>query len=185
MNYYEMALDRLKFLERNLNSGFYTHLSPVTQQVAENILKSILESDDSNTLISHDLWFINRKLLDEGKNLDLPKKDLVNLSYAYQTGDYSLVTREEFIEYLEIMYDITDAVNLYRKDKGMHYVQKVSKCIYPSGIDTDRVIQQYRKRFGFLDDNDWNRQLNKLIRIFRTSIISDVASEIKKKYLYD
>ena len=126
-DYYEIALDNLDFLEDNLASKHYNVLGSMAEQIAENMLKSVLISDISvATLVlkSRHLRNIYTKIQEAGVDLGLDKKYLSSLTDVYfetryPGENYREVSYEDCVECIQTMYDVVLAVNNYRKSRGL------------------------------------------------------------------
>ena len=137
-DYYDIAINNLKYLEVTLGTEFYNDISIGAQQVAEKLLKSVLEqlfpTTDSyvNTLLhSHNLRAIYTKICEVDSTLNLDRRDLSMLKDYYfdakYPGDYFVtVSRSECEENLEIMYNVIEEVNKFRENNNLS-VTKVKR----------------------------------------------------------
>lgn len=119
-NYLSIAQNDLDYLESVLSTGstFYNQLAVQCQQVAEKYLKGYLdtlyqEQDAIGLLKNHNLKRIGEKLNGLYPFLELDTAGLAYLTdfyygSRYPGDDFSVVTKEEFDQCLEIMYDTLD-----------------------------------------------------------------------------
>lgn len=130
-NYYDIAINDLRYLEIGIHSEFYNNLSVSAQQVAEKMLKSVLnelvsslEPDVKNLLQSHNLRTIYDKIHSIDKSYILDRNALSTLKDYYFDAKYPgenfiTVTEKECYENLSIMYSVVEATNTFRKKNGL------------------------------------------------------------------
>ena len=122
-DYYEIALDILDFLEDNLASKHYNVLGSMAEQIAENMLKSVLNSvvvEYTSVSKTHHLRNIYIKIQEAGVDLGLDTKYLCSLKDVYFETRYPGENyRDDCIECIQTMYDVVLAVNTYRQSRGL------------------------------------------------------------------
>lgn len=128
-NYYDIACSEYKFLEHNINRGFYNQTLPMIQQVAEKMLKSVIINlfllDNDKILREHRLDKIYGHIRKSNNSIcnkyTLNTGDLCLLSSYYfdcrYPGDNFIVaTKEQESESMEILKDVITYVNNIRQD---------------------------------------------------------------------
>lgn len=191
-SYYEIALRNLEFLEASLCNDYYNDLAPLAEQVAEKMLKSVLELVDPDAklmLQSHNLKNIYIRIKEAGVNLDLDKGALSSLKDVYFEArypgeNYIDVSYEDCTEYLHTMYRVIDEVNLYRFDNNLPYTKVSEKTLGTSLISSiDSVFNEYRNKFNFVADDNWMTELARLSKLFGTTDMATLARNIKDTFL--
>lgn len=126
-DYYEIAINNLRYLEVTLHTPYYNEISVGAQQVVEKMLKSVLEqlvpatdAGIDKLMHSHNLRALYDKIHELDSTFSLDRRGLSMLKDYYYDANYPgdsfiTVTKEECAENLEIMYDTIDAVNAFRK----------------------------------------------------------------------
>lgn len=139
-DYYDIAVNDLKYLQCTINTPFYNNMAAGAQQVAEKMLKSVAElcdtQDDHKVMNGHNLRGIYQILKREGIDLNLNQGDLAVLKDVYYESRYPgdsfmNVTRDEFIDCLRIMYEVIREVNQFRVERELYTVEIDE--IYPEG----------------------------------------------------
>ena len=121
-NYYDIAYNDLCYLDGELNRTFYNQMTVQIQQIAEKMLKSVLElvaTDVESLLHSHNLRAIYTKITENVPEFGLDEMKLGYLKDFYFDAKYPgdsfiTVTREQCETCLQIMYDVVEQVNLFR-----------------------------------------------------------------------
>lgn len=122
VDYYSVACNELLFLEHGISSSVYNSIVVAAQQVAEKMLKSIIEEMNVGT---KELMrtFRLRKLYEAIRAVDpsfiLDCEQLINLEDYYLDArypgeNYVIVTEMECSEAVKTMYSIVTAVNAWR-----------------------------------------------------------------------
>lgn len=128
--YYDIACTDLKYVQFRLDSEFYNQISVDAQQVAEKMLKSVLELvtplDDSvdKLMRSHNIRAIYDKIAEFQPDFTLDRHALSTLMDYYFDAKYLgdnfvLVDKGACSENLEIMYDVIEEVNHFRSENGL------------------------------------------------------------------
>lgn len=191
-SYYDLALCNLGFLEENLRNKHYNDLAPLAEQVAEKMLKSVLELVDPEAkliLQSHNLKNIYIRIKEAGVDLGLNKNALsalkdVYFEARYPGENYIDVSYEDCSEYLHTMYCVVDAVNLYRFDNDLPYTKVSEKKLDTSTVSSiDSVFNEYRDIYNFVNSKAWAEELGRLFEVFGTTDMTTLARNIKDTFL--
>lgn len=130
-NYYAIAIDDICFIQDILFQTRYNQAVTQIQQAAEKLLKSVAElvvaEHVEESLKTHNLSKIYRDINDslpEELKLDLNNRDLNNLRNFYFDAKYpgeNFITAdiEDANAALDTMYDVLEAVNIFRESRGM------------------------------------------------------------------
>lgn len=133
-DYYFIAMEELKYAEANFNTDFYNFVSINAQQVVEKLLKSVLEqlapmteTGVNNIMHGHNLRAIYDKILEYDTTIVLDRGDLSMLKDYYYDAKYPgdnfvTVTKEECAANIEIMYNVVEQVNRFRKANDLETV---------------------------------------------------------------
>lgn len=135
VDYYSVACEELRFLEYGISSNLYNSIVVVAQQVAEKMLKSVIEK---MCLDTEDLMktFRLRKLcgaiqeVEPSFILDCERLTTLEdyyLDVRYPGENYVIVTEDECLEAVKTMYSIVAAVNMWRREHGYSVYEFVSK----------------------------------------------------------
>ena len=127
-DFYSIAYNDLLYLQFTLSQNNYNPVVANAQQVAEKLLKSVINSvlvDDSKSLKTHNLRMLNDSLKES--NVDLSLDDL-ELSYLtdfyfdarYPGDDFVIVDKSRCNKCLEIMYKVVKSVNNFRLENGFY-----------------------------------------------------------------
>lgn len=192
-SYYEIALDNLDFLEDSLASKHYNVLSSMAEQIAENMLKSVLileVVEAALVLKSHHLRNIYVKIQEAGIDLGLDNGYLSSLKDVYfetkyPGENYINVRYKDCAEYIKTMYDVVLAVNTYRESRGLpirHVTPKQLNNSEPVG-SIDNVFCEYRQAYNITSDTAWAEELGRLFKLFDTTNMSTLAGKIKELFL--
>ena len=134
-DYYEIAINNLRYLEVTLHTQYYNDISIGAQQVVEKLLKSVLEqlapsTDDSvdKLMHSHNLRAIYDKshAIESAFNLDRRALSMLKDYYfdaKYPGDSFVTVTKEECTENIGIMYDVIEEVNRFRKCNNLPVIE--------------------------------------------------------------
>ncbi len=124
-NYYDIACNDIKYLEAIGDVGYYNQPSALCQQISEKLLKSLVENlytgdDIVDILRSHSLKTLARAIKSDIESFKVDIKDLSFLTnYYFDTRypgpDYHIVSKEDFLECIRILYDIKKEVDRIRK----------------------------------------------------------------------
>ena len=133
-DYYEIAINNLRYLEVTLHTPYYNEISVGAQQVVEKMLKSVLEqlvpatdAGKDKLMHSHNLRALYDKIHELDSTFNLDRRGLSMLKDYYYDAKYPgdsfiTVTKDECTENVEIMYDAVDAVNAFRKRNGLEVI---------------------------------------------------------------
>lgn len=160
--YYDIAMIDLQYMQLTLNSHFYNNITIHAQQVVEKLLKSVVElvcPDPTDLLRSHNL----RNIIDEINNnekLDIDRKDMAYLKdfyfdARYPGENYTQVTREDCTECLEIMYNVIDRVNQFRRERGLDTQVYNRMMLEEYGIE----LENTEDNADLEDDEAWENEL--------------------------
>lgn len=130
-DYYDIAINDLGFLKFSLASEFYNQIAINCQQVAEEMLKSVLDevaTGCESLLHSHNLRGIYDKIHAIDNSFSLSRGDLSMLKDIYFDAKYPgdnfvTVTHEECKEYVDILNTVIEATNDFRKRNGLAVVE--------------------------------------------------------------
>lgn len=136
-NYYDIAINNLRYTEDSFNLGYYNPISSQLMHVSELALKSVLEMVDTNVeslLKSHNLKAIYYRIHSIDETFTLNVKDLSYLTDFYfdarYPGDNFLsVTEEQCLECAKITYDVLDCVNAFRLQEQLPTYQISRKIL--------------------------------------------------------
>lgn len=191
-DYYKIALDILDFLEDNLESKHYNVLGSMAEQIAENMLKSVLNSvvvEYTSVSKTHHLRNIYIKIQEAGVDLGLDTKYLCSLKDVYfetryPGENYREVTYDDCVECMQTMYDVVLAVNKYREFRGLQVKPVTPKQLNDSEPEDsiDNVFIRYRQICG-INDDAWVEELGRLFKLFNTTNMSTLAEKIKETFL--
>lgn len=148
-NYYSIACNDLRCMQFMMDGEFYNQISVCAQQVAEKMLKSVVEVTmplDDNTekiMRSHNLKLIYDKIHEQIPNFILDRHGLASLKdYYFDTkypGDnFVNVTREECNDNLRIAYDVVEEVNRFRRENSLG-VESVVRKLYETEATVEPV----------------------------------------------
>ncbi len=123
-DYYRIAISDLNYLQATLHLPYYNQIAISAQQIAEKMLKSIVERvcvEPFKLLTTHNLRALyteihkqdNRFVLDKGA-LSMLKDFYFDAKYPGE--NYVDVDYESCVECLDIMYDTIEAVNEKRDE---------------------------------------------------------------------
>lgn len=154
-DYYDIAYNDLLYLQHKLDQPNYNPVSANAQQVAEKLLKSVLELISHNSAESfktHNLRKINDCLLDNGVDLLLDENSLGFLKDFYfdtkYPGDnFVTVSKDKCNKCLSIMYDVIEHVNNFRRTNGLSTFSFEEKYIVEaktSDLEKDVLMYCYR-----------------------------------------
>ena len=126
-DFYSIAYNELLYLQFTLSQNNYNPIAVHAQQVAEKLLKSVINVvlvDDSKSTKTHNLRKLNDILKDS--NVDLFLDDL-ELSYltdfyfdaGYPGDDFVIVDKSKCNKCLDIMYKVVKSVNKFRNENGL------------------------------------------------------------------
>lgn len=126
-DYYEIAYHNLLYLQATLNLPFYNDIAVSSQQIAEKMLKSVVErvSMESISLMhSHNLRALYDSIRTQYPEPVIDRGALSMLKDYYFDAKYPgdnfvTVTSEECTECLKTMYDVIDYVHIVRKSLGL------------------------------------------------------------------
>lgn len=129
-NYYSIACDDLRCMQFMIDGGFYNQLSVNAQQVAEKMLKSVMEVTvplDNHTekiMHGHNLRLIYDQIREHLPDFKLNRYELSALKDYYYDSKYPgdnfvNVTLEECNDNLRIAYDVVEEVNRFRLEHGL------------------------------------------------------------------
>lgn len=141
-DYYSIACDDLRCMQFLIDGGFYNQLSAGAQQVAEKMLRSVMElvvpPDDAaqRVMRGHNLKQIYDRIHEQMPDFILDRHALASLKdYYYDTkypGDnFVNVTREECNDNLQIVYAAVQEVNRFRLENGLKIQQFDQKLCGP------------------------------------------------------
>lgn len=140
-DYYEIAYNNLLYLEHSLSTTFYNDIAVNAQQVAEKMLKSVLEylcdlGDELDKLLrSHNLRAIYDKIHNVYPEFCLDRGSLSILKDFYFDAKYPgdnfvTVTFDECAECIGIMYDAIEETNKFRASNGLSVHEVTRKQLY-------------------------------------------------------
>ena len=126
-DYYDIAYNNLLYLEYTFATNYYNDITVGAEQIAEKMLKSVLElvcdeNDDIDKLLhSHNLRAIYDRIHRECDSFCLDRGHLSILKDYYFDAKYPGdnfvdVTEEECRECIEVMYDVIEQTNDFRKN---------------------------------------------------------------------
>ena len=126
-DYYRIACSDLAYLQATLHLPFYNQITIQAQQIAEKMLKSIVERvcvEPFKLMQSHNLRALYIEIYKTDTNFNIDKRALSMLKdyyfdAKYPGENYVDVDKESCNECLEIMYDTIEAVNRKRLELGM------------------------------------------------------------------
>jgi len=151
--YYSIAMDDLLYLQHNLDTTHYNQIAAGSQQVAEKLLKSILElvqPEAESLLCGHNLRKIYEAIpKDEGMKLSIRDLSFLKDQYfetRYPGDNFVIVTREECSECLEIMYEVVSQVTEWRSKRELPVVSY--KTLHLQSVDGGEGID------GVKDEGD-------------------------------
>ena len=129
--YYSIALNDIGFLRYALQTDYYNQISIQCQQIAEKLLKSVLNEVATGCealLHSHNLRGIYDKIHSIDSNFILNRGDLSILKDIYFDAKYPgdnfvTVTREECEDYLRILNDVIVITNQFRKANSLEFAE--------------------------------------------------------------
>ena len=123
-SYYDIACNDLAYLEAIGDVGYYNQPAALCQQIAEKLLKSLvekiyIEEDITEILRTHSLKTLGRALKHSLATINLEMKDLAYLTnYYFETRypgpDYYIVSKQDFEECKRIVYHIKQEVDRIR-----------------------------------------------------------------------
>ena len=127
-DFYSIAYNDLLYLQFTLSQNNYNPVAANAQQVAEKLLKSVINSvlvDDSKSIKTYNLRKLNDSLKESNVELFL---DDLELSYLtdfyfdarYPGDDFVIVDKSRCNKCLEIMYKIVKSVNNFRLENGLY-----------------------------------------------------------------
>lgn len=127
-DFYSIAYNELLYLQFTLNQSNYNPIAVHAQQVAEKMLKSVINVvlvDDSKSTETHNLRKLNDSLKESNIVLSL---DDLELSYltdfyfdaGYPGNDFVIVDKPKCNKCLEIMYKVVKSVNKFRLENGLN-----------------------------------------------------------------
>lgn len=122
-DYYEIAYNNLLYLQATLHLPFYNDIVVLAQQIAEKMLKSVVERvniENLQMMRSHNLRALYdsvrmqypEPVIDRGA-LSMLKDYYFDAKYPGE--NFVTVTKEECAECLNVMYDVIDYVHAVRK----------------------------------------------------------------------
>ena len=132
------------------------------QQVAEKMLKSVLELISTNTehlLKSHNLRQIYDAIHQEIPEFNLNRQDLGFLKdFYFEAKDpgenFITVEREDCATCLHTMYTIINEVNTFRKSNGLEYHEITEKYLCNSRLNESYIIPKADATETFPDSFD-------------------------------
>jgi len=139
--YYDIAINDLKYLQCTINTPFYNNMAAGAQQVVEKMLKSVAElcdtREDHKVMNGHNLRGIYQIIKREGIDLQLNPGELAILKDVYYESRYpgdsfTNLSAEDFVDCLHTMYEVIRQVNRFRKERDL-YVEEIEE-IYPDGM---------------------------------------------------
>lgn len=139
-NYYDVAYHDLLYLEEDFHKTYYNPMVTQIQQVAEEMLKSVLELirvDVNHLLHSHNLRQIYTAINEFVPDFSLNESDLSYLKDFYfesrYPGDNFIeVSREQCAKCLRIMYTVVAEVNKFRQQNGLEFYEVTEKVLKDS-----------------------------------------------------
>lgn len=144
-DYYDIAYNDLLYLQHTLNQSNYNPVSANAQQVAEKLLKSVLDlisSDSAELFKTHNLRKLNDYLLSNGVDLLLDENSLGFLKDFYFDTKYPgenfvTVSKDKCNKCLSIMYDVIEHVNNFRRTNGLPVFAYNKKFIIEKSTNVD------------------------------------------------
>lgn len=135
-DYYDIAYNDLLYLEEDYYKTNYNPMVVQIQQISEKMLKSVLELVTTNVslLHSHNLKQIYAAIHKLQEDFVLDQMELAYLKDFYfeasNPGDnFIVVSREECVTCLHIMYEVIAAVNDFRKTNNLEYYDISEKTL--------------------------------------------------------
>lgn len=139
-DYYSIAMNDLLFMQANIksNCGYYNNIATIAQQIAEKLLKSLVESmcpDPERLLKSHNLYLLATKLNENGASLtvDLDKLSTLKNFYIdarYPGDDFIIVSKDSCESAVKTVYNVVQDVNRIRKQNGL-FVEDIKEILFP------------------------------------------------------
>lgn len=136
-DYYEIAYNNLLYLQATLGLPFYNDIVVLAQQVAEKMLKSVVErvSAESIPLMhSHNLRALYDSVRVQYKEPALDRGALSMLKDYYFDAKYPgenfvTVTKEECAECLETMYQVIEYVHAVRRELNLECYELIKQFL--------------------------------------------------------
>lgn len=141
-SYYDIALDGLLYLQDTMHLPYYNQIAPQAQQIAEKMLKSVLElviSKDDDAMLKlmtgHNLRAIYDAIRVRTSFPELSRGSLALLKDYYYDARYPgehfvIVTSDECAEAIDTMYEVIKAVNEFRQEKGLEFTEITPKKLF-------------------------------------------------------
>lgn len=125
--YYSIAYNDLLYLQATLHLPFYNNIAVNAQQVAEKVLKSVVEivsPDAEGILKTHNLRGLYNEISKYLPAFELNQWKLSMLKDIYFDAKYPgdnfmEIDQKTCDECLSIMYDTIEAVNQFRAQEGL------------------------------------------------------------------
>ncbi len=125
--YYSIAYNDLLYLQATLHLPFYNNIAVNAQQVAEKVLKSVVEivsPDAEGILKTHNLRGLYNEISKYLPTFELNQWKLSMLKDIYFDAKYPgdnfmEIDQKTCDECLSIMYDTIEAVNQFRAQEGL------------------------------------------------------------------
>ncbi len=135
--YYSIALGDLEYLQATLHLPYYNNIAIAAQQVAEKMLKSVVELSSVNCeslLRSHNLRALYDEAFKQFSVSPVNRGDLSMLKDYYFDAKYPgdnfvNVTEAECEQCLTTMYDVIEFVHAARNKLGLDCVQVDRKLL--------------------------------------------------------
>lgn len=137
VTYYEIAIEDLRYLMHAAKFPLYNNTVILAQQVAEKLLKSVAEQiiaqDAEKILKSHNLRVLAERIdenLPDCEKFNLDSRDMVFLrdfyfEAKYPGDNYIAVSRTECQVALNIMHNVVDKVNTFRRTHHFEIVENL------------------------------------------------------------